>query len=106
MARNIIAQRISSKAFTWTRDESGLGGEFTAGREVIGPLSRLYDDDSGSVGLVMISARTGREAVFALTSIELDQDGRVISWTLHPTFSSYNRPRCRDLQWVRVRIFN
>ncbi len=109
MARNTIAPKISSKAFTWVRDASGLGGVFTIERSTLnhlGDLARLYDDNSCAIGFVMVSQRTGKEAVFALTEIKTDRDGDVTCWILHPTFSSYNQPGCHDLQHVKVHVYN
>lgn len=109
MSRLIIAATISSKVFTWTRDASGLGGVFTIERSTldhVGGLQRLYDDNSGAIGFVMRSTRTGRDATFALTSVETDRDGDVRCWILNPTFSSYNKPGCHDLQHVTVRVYN
>ena len=109
MPRQTIAPRISSKVFTYVRDASGFGGVFTIERSTLdhlGGLSRLYDDSSAAIGFVMLSQRTGREATFALTSIETDRDGDVRCWILNPTFSSYNQPGCHDLQHVTVRVYN
>lgn len=109
MTRTILAPTISSKAFTWTRDITGLGGVFTIERSTLdhlGGLARLYDDNSAAIGFVMLSQRTGKNATFALTSIETRPDGEVTCWILNPTFSSYNKPGCSDLQHVCVRVYN
>jgi len=109
MARNTIAQTISSRAFTFTKDSTGFGGVFTIERSTLdhlGGLQRLYDDNSAAIGFVMLSAKSGKEATFALTGVETRPDGEVTCWILNPTFSSYNKPGCSELQWVSVRVYN
>jgi hypothetical protein len=109
MTRTTIAPTISTRAFTYVKDESGFGGVFTIERSTLdhlGGLSRLYDDNSAAVGFVLHSAKSGLNATFALTSIETDRDGDVRCWILSPTFSSYNKPGCRHLQHVTVRVYN
>ena len=108
MTRAIIAATISSKEFTYTPDASGFGGVFTIERSTLdslGGLKQIYGT-TGAVGFIMISAKTGLEAEFRLTSLATDRDGDVISWTLSPTFSSYNQPGGRQLQHVTVKVFN
>lgn len=107
--RNTIAQTISSKAFTYTSDESGFGGVFTIERSTLdhlGGLQRLYDDNSAAIGFVMLSARTGKSATFALTAVDTNREGEVRFWVLSPVFSSYNQPGCNQLQHVTVRVYN
>jgi hypothetical protein len=109
MARTIIAQTISSKAFTFTPDDLRLGGVFTIERSTLdhlGGLQRLYDDSSAAIGFVMMSAKTGKEATFALTDVKTDREGEVRCWILSPVFSSYNQPGCARLQHVTVHVFN
>jgi hypothetical protein len=109
MTRATIAPSISTRAFTYVKDATGFGGAFTIERSTLdhlGGLSRLYDDNSAAVGFVLVSAKSGLEATFALTSIETSDEGEVRVWILSPTFSSYNKPGCRYLQHVTVRVYN
>ena len=106
--RTPTCAKISSQAFTFTRDESGLGGVFSIERSTLdslGGLKQVYET-TGAIGFIMISARTGKEAEFRLTKVETDREGDVVAWILNPTFSSYNQPGCRDLQWVEVKVWN
>jgi hypothetical protein len=108
MSRTPTCAKISSKAFTYTPDPSGLGGCFSIERSTLdslGGLQQIYGT-TGAVGFIMISAKTGLEAEFRLTSLTTDRDGDITCWKLSPTFSSYNQPGGRHLQHVAVHVYN
>lgn len=100
--------KILSSYFTYTPDPSGFGGVFSIERstlDALGGLQQIYGQ-TGSIGFIMISAKTGLEAEFRLTSLTTDRDGDVTCWKLSPTFSSYNQPGGRQLQHVAVHVYN
>lgn len=47
-------------------------------------VSQIYDDAS-DVGFIMVSKRTGREAVFYLNQAHHDREGDLTHWTFKPT---------------------
>ena len=106
--RTSTCAKISSKAFTYTKDESGFGGTFVIERSTLdglGGLQQIYST-TGAVGFIMVSEKTSTEAEFRLTKVRTDRDGDVVAWILCPTFSSYNKPGCRELQYVEVHVLN
>jgi hypothetical protein len=87
--RNVIASlRVRSQELTppdkgsdskkWIGDASSLS---LGGAAVL--FSRIYDD-AADVGFVMVSERTGAEAIFALASEDRDAEGELVSYTLKP----------------------
>ncbi len=87
-----------------------------------GPFGRVYDDACDE-GLTLVSARTGRQVVFAVTHIEVDRrEGELLYWDLEPapgqarlagdpgTITEYAGGRLAvrtdDLSGVRVRVYN
>lgn len=108
MSRTPTCAKILSSNFTYTADPSGFGGVFSIERstlDAIGGLKQIYGT-TGAIGFIMISAKTGLEAEFRLTSITTDPDGDITCWKLSPTFSSYNQPGGRHLQHVAVHVYN
>lgn len=59
----------------FTAEISDLGRGFNFGR--------VYDD-ACDVGVTVVSARTGREIVFAVEHEDRDREGELLSWTLRP----------------------
>lgn len=100
--------KIDSSNFTYTPFKDTIGGSFVIERSTLDALGGLKQicGQTGAVGFIMISARTGNEAEFRLTKIKTDRDGDVTVWILSPTFSSYNQPGCRHLQHVEVHVLN
>jgi hypothetical protein len=108
MSRTPTCAKILSSNFTYVKDPSGFGGVFTIERSTLdslGGLQQIYGQ-TGSIGFIMISAKTGLEAEFRLTSLTTDRDGDVTCWKLSPTFSSYNQAGGRQLQHVAVHVYN
>ena len=106
--RNVIAPVISSSHFTYTPDPSGLGGVFSIEMSTLrslGGIGQVWDDASDA-GFIMVSAKTGSEAIFVCTEIKCDGQRDIIYWELSPTFSSYNAVGNRRLQHVTVKVFN
>lgn len=106
--RNLIAPKYSSKNFTYTPDKSGMGGVFSIEMSMLQALGGIQQvwNDSVDAGFVMVSAKTGNEAIFTCTEIKHDGERDVVYWKLCPTFSSYNKPGCHHLQHVAVMVFN
>jgi hypothetical protein len=106
--RTLIAHKIDSRNFTYTADASGMGGVFSIEMSTLQSLGGIKQvwNDSIDAGFVMVSARTGREAIFVCTEIKLDGERDVVFWKLSPTFSSYNQAGGAQLQHVTVKVFN
>jgi hypothetical protein len=106
--RTLIAPKYSSKNFTFVRHETGFGGVFTiemSTLQALGGIRQVWND-SADAGFVMVSDKTGVEAVFVCTKIQCDVEQDVVYWELSPTFSSYNQPGGRQLQHVTVKVYN
>jgi len=107
--RNLIAPKYCSKNFTYVPDPTGLGGVFTiemSTLQALGGIQQVWDD-STDAGFVIVSAKTGNEAIFTWTEIKMDPTREdIVYWRLSPTFSSYNKPGCHQLQHVTVKVFN
>ena len=106
--RNTICSKILSSHFTYTPDSSGLGGVFSIEMSTLRSLGGIGQvwTDSCDAGFVIVSAKTGNEAVFVCTNIKCDAERDIVYWELSPTFSSYNKPGNRRLQHVTVKVFN
>ena len=100
--------KISTKNFTYVKDASGLGGVFVIERSTLDSLGGLNSVPGSpmAIGFILVSQWTDMEAQFRLTNVEVDADGDVTKWVLTPTFSAYNQPGCRHLQWIKVHVFN
>ena len=106
--RTLIATKIDSRHFTYTPDVSGMGGVFSIEMSTLrflGGIGQIWND-SIDAGFVMVSAKTGREAIFVCINIKCDAERDVIYWELSPTFSSYNQAGGARLQHVSVKVFN
>lgn len=106
MSRTPTCAKILSSNFTYVPDQSGMGGVFSIEMSTLQHLGGIQQvwSDSIDAGFVMVSARTGKEAIFVVTEIKMDPSRDVVFWKLSPTYSSYNKnPR---LQHVEVKVFN
>ena len=104
--REIIGNRISSKLFTFSRNVLTGKCTFVTERstfDAAGGLRQLYQD-SCDVGFVMVSEKTGQEAVFGLSHVEMNRDSDVVYWELAPLYSTVRKNR--GLSNCTVKIFN
>lgn len=98
----------SMKNFTWSRDETGLGGVFVIERSTldfnggIGPDPRL----PSILGFVMTSEKTGKEVLFTLADQKFDGRGEITFWTFKPPLSMYSQPGMGETQYMEVRVYN
>lgn len=106
--RNLIAPKYSSRNFTYTPNHLMFGGTFTiemSELQAIGGIQQVWSNSSDA-GFVIVSAKTGNEAIFICTEIKMDSQRDIMYWVLSPTFSSYNKPGCEHLQHITVKVFN
>jgi len=91
---------ISSALLAWSREEKILSGEMSTlqGNGLVA-FGRVYTDACDE-GLVIRSARTGREVPFAVTHTER-RDGDLVYWDLEPVNETG-----RVIFDCRLRIFN
>jgi hypothetical protein len=75
---------------------------FSEEASTIGAPGRVYDD-ACDVGYTLVSARTGREVVFAETFTRYDNEGDIVYWVYEP--EPYQR-RLGELAGVRLIVFN
>lgn len=85
--------RVSTDRFTFVASQS----LFVSEASDLPPLGRVYDDACDE-GLTLVSAKTGREIVFAVNHVERDREGDVLYWDLKPVPG--------ESQVWTVRIFN
>lgn len=76
---NIIADKINSKHFMFISDSNEFVAEASELPKGFNPMSPVWDD-SADVGFVMVSAKTGREAVFVLDSTDRSIEGDIYGW--------------------------
>ena len=95
--RTITGDKISSEFFTFSRaaDRNDPTCWFTTEVSTLqangfNPLKRAWSNDM-TPGFVMISAKTGREAVFTLIETVRDAEGDVIKYVFAPVFSTVVR---------------
>lgn len=87
---------VSSDRFTYSADGNLLVAEASdLGRH---PFGQVYDDACDE-GLTVISARTGREVVYAVSSVHRDTEGDLTHWDLRPVAPG-------DVGLPTLRIFN
>ena len=100
--------KISTKNFTYVKDESGLGGVFTIERSMLDSLGGLnpVPNAPGALGFILVSQRSDMEAQCRLVNAVVNSYGEIVKWILAPTFSAYNQPGCLHLQHVAVHVFN
>lgn len=75
---------------------------FSEEESTIGAPGRVYDD-ACDLGYTLVSARTGREVVFAQTFTSRDIGGDVAFWVYEP--EPYQK-RLGELAGVRLIVFN
>jgi hypothetical protein len=70
----ISSSRFSFKGNTFSAEASDFGRRFELGRVF---------DDAADEGFSIVSAKTGKIAVFALYNHEEDGEGDLVSWIFH-----------------------
>lgn len=95
--REIIGHRISSQMFTISRaaDRTDPTCWFTTKLSTLNssgfnPLKRVWSN-AVDRGFVMVSERTGREAIFTLIETVRDAEGNVVKYIFAPVFSTVHR---------------
>jgi hypothetical protein len=108
--RNIIGDKISSKFFTFSRADNRNDPTcwFTTEMSTLNgngfnPLKRAWSD-ACDAGFVLVSDKTGNEAVFTLIDTVRDADGDVVKYVFAPVFSSVQRNR--GLSNSTVNVYN
>ena len=106
--RNTICAKILSSHFTYTPDPTGLGGVFSIEMSTLRSLGGIGQvwTDSCDAGFVIVSAKTGNEAVFVFAHYRCDPQRDIVCWEFKPPLSSYNKPGNHRLQHVIVKVFN
>jgi hypothetical protein len=74
------------------------GNLLTAEMSSLNGFGRVWDDACDE-GLTLVSHRTGREVVYAVSGMERDRDGDIAAWTLRPASP-------RDAALPTVKIYN
>lgn len=95
------SNRVETKQFTFTKNKSTFVAEASDLGTEFGP-QRLYPD-AADVGLVLISSKTGKEAVYVFSDFE-KRDGDLISWTYLPTKETLKQ--FPALRGTKVVIYN
>jgi hypothetical protein len=95
----ICSVRHSSDLFSVYRNHNGIAGKnelvaYVSDLEANNPIKCVWGqvyDDACDRGFVIISVKTGKEAVFARDSVIADSDGEVQAWRCIPTRDTLRR---------------
>ena len=85
---NIIADKISSKYFTYSAIHREFVIEASDLPRLLDPVGRIYND-ACDAGFIMVSERTGKEVIFTVSPCSTDREGDVTAWhfTAYPEFN-------------------
>lgn len=98
---------VSSSQFSWNPSSDDLkSGCFVSDISDLSysPLKLVLRSNKTLRGFVMVSAKTGAEALFTLRETEMDNEGDIVSWNFEPAFSTVQDREA--LRYVTCTIFN
>lgn len=104
MHNQTIGSKVSSRHFDFNRNTNEFVGEISLLQHGGINLFRRLWVDSGDIGFVMISAKTGKEVEFVLKETAKDADHDIKFWSFEPTHQArFYNPELRN---VTVIILN
>ena len=93
-------QKVTTKQFTWEAATKSFLAEISD----FGKEFRFLNNGDADRGLVLVSEKSKREAVFVLHDVLRDNDNDIIQWVLFPTAAA--KQANPMLEGVRMVIFN